>query len=357
MNLNYNLLLIILLITAVFMSGCVQQDALQNTIDQKQNITTPYCGDNICSNDEDCTNCSQDCGQCKQQDSQIINYTFQSYENKEPYYSAFCDKINPYDLSVREAAADAIRNDPGSYSISQLLDIYDWIKSNVIYQNVALAGIPYSASETLTTKSGDCKNQAVLISSMITAIGGTAKVVADPSCHHAYTIVYFGSAETGTSMFTKAVANHYGNNVQVNFFTLKDGIWVIFDPAGGNYPGDTLPECTGNRTVYYITTCLSCVNQYPNKPYTYGDKCYSECPSGTIHTNNYACFPCSVGDYSYNNECVTCPSETVLGEDGKCHQTCGDKNTYCITGTCFKGHCLTCPSGYSLYDDGKCYSN
>ena len=279
----------------------------------------PFCGDGTCNNGETCSSCSKDCGQCIQPILKMKNYTFQSSENQEPYYSAFCDKINPYDLSVREAAAKAIKNDSGSYSVRQLFDIYDWVKKNIAYQNVALSGIPYSAKETLTTESGDCKNQAVLIASMIEAIGGTAKVVVDPSCIHAYTIVHFGSAGGDLSSFTQAVANHYGSGVQVNSFTKDDAVWVIFDPAGGRYPGNTLSDCSGNRTVYFIDSCLSCVNQYPNRPYTYGDKCYSECPSGTIHKNDYVCSSCPAGSWSYNNECVTCQSGYSLHTDGKCY--------------------------------------
>ncbi len=220
------------------------------------------------------------------------SYKFTSYENAEPYYSAYCDKINPYDLNVREAAANAIRNDPGTYGVNQLFDIYDWVKQNVIYQNVPLQGIPYQPSETLATKSGDCKNQAVLIASMVGAIGGRAKIVVDPSCEHAYAIVYFGSAGSDIHSFAQAVTNHYGANAQVNYIVSNDSIWVYFDPAGGYYPGNSLAECTGERTVYFVRDCLSCSAQYPDMPYSYGDKCYSKCPWGTVSAaNNHACKP------------------------------------------------------------------
>ena len=250
-----------------------------------------------------------------------VSYNFTSYENAEPYYHTYCDKIDPYNLNVRKAAADAIRNDPGSYSHSQLFDIYDWVKQNIIYQNVPLAGIPYPPSETLTTGSGDCKNQAVLIASMIGAIGGKAKVVADPSCKHAYALVYFGKSKSDVSAFTQAVAKHYGSNAAVNYITSADGIWVIFDPAGGNYPGNTLLECSGNRTVYYMTGCLECSNQYPNSPYTFNGKCYTQCPSGTVSANQYACRPCSQGSYSCNNQCLTCPSGHYMATDCMCYQS------------------------------------
>jgi hypothetical protein len=306
----------------------------------------------VCQNG--CSNGS--CNSPKANLSQI--YISTSYENKEPYYSTYCDRINPYDLSVREAASEAIRKHPGAYSVNQLFDIYDWVKANIEYQNVPLGGIPYPASETLATKSGDCKNQAVLIVSMIRAIGGTAKVVVDvaPECKHAYAIVYFGSSETDLSNFARAVTNHYGSNAKVNYLTYDNGIWVIFDPAGGHYPGNTLKNCTGNRTVNMITSCLVCVNQYPNMPYTFNDKCYSQCPSGTIKGNEYACKPCPEGYQSYNNQCLKCPTGQILGTDGLCYQTCGSSTTYCQSGSyCYNNKCVTCQAGYILGTDGLCH--
>ncbi len=251
--------------------------------------------------------------------NQRASYNFTFYENTEPFLTMFCDKINPYDLPVREAAANAIRKDPGPYSNAQLFDIYDWVKNNIIYQNVPLAGIPYVPSDTLATASGDCKNQAVLIASMIQSIGGTAKVVADPSCVHAYTIVYFGTKDK-LSTFTDSVTSHYGSAASVNYFTLNDGIWVIFDPAGGNYPGDTLPQCSGNRNVYFITSCLDCVNNFPDKQYTYNNLCYSQCPYGTISSSNkYVCDACPTGYQSCNNQCLQCPSGKYLAGDCLCY--------------------------------------
>ncbi len=253
--------------------------------------------------------------------SNTNSYSFTSYENTEPYYSAFCDKIDPYDLSVRKAAADAIRTDPGSYSVSQLFDIYDWVIQKIFYQNSPLAGTPFPPSETLTTASGDCKNQAVLIASMVQAIGGTAEVVADPTCSHAYAVVYYGPSGSDMSSFTQAVANHYGSSVNVHYFTHNNGFWIIFDPVGGAYPGDTMPECSGSEDRYFIKSCLECVHQFSNEPYTYGDRCYSQCPSGTITANKYACQPCSKGSYSCNDQCLTCPSGYYMATNCRCYKS------------------------------------
>ncbi len=255
---------------------------------------------------------------CINQTSQL-NYSFTTYTDTAPYYGAYCDKIDSYNLDVRKAASEAIRNDPGIYNINQLLDIYDWVKKNITYQTVTSQNVPYPPSQTLATQSGDCKNQAVLIASMVEAIGGTAKVVADPSCNHAYTLVYISNSSQDMQSIVNTIDQHYNQKLNIQWITLGMKNWLIFDPAGGYYPGNTLPECSGKRTVYYVNTCMSCAQQYSTEPYTFNGRCYSQCPSGTISVNNNACSSCPNGEYSYNNECVTCPSGTSLHTDGRCY--------------------------------------
>lgn len=286
------------------------------TCSQDCGACQPYCGDDICQSSETCSNCPTDCGVCKVESSYT---TFNTFENIRPYYGLYCDKINPYDLDVRKAASEAVAQHPGKYSIDQLLDIYDWVKSKIEYLNVpATLTAPYQPSGTLATKSGDCKNQAVLIASMIESIGGTAKVVINTECNHSYTIVFFARPGTDMSDYVQTIAYHYHRNVIAHWYTNNEGIWMIFDPAGGTYPGETLSDCL-NANFYTVTGCLACGRNYPNMPYTYGDKCYAQCPSGTVSGNNYSCESCSVGYYSYNNQCVTCPAGYVLHTNGRCY--------------------------------------
>jgi len=333
-----NIIILLVLSVAVFgISGCINQssqlaglnnNAINQTIHQK--IATECSSNLIYCN----TKCYEPCPAGYIFDCPINGNpscvpakkppttTFESYENTEPYFGLYCDKISPYDLDVRKAASDAVRRHPGSYSIDQLLDIYDWVKENIIYLSVpvTLPSTPYNPGETLATRSGDCKNQAVLIASMIESIGGTAKVVINPDCNHAYALVYFAKPGTDMNNFAQIIWNHYNNaNVDVQLYTDNQGVWVIFDPAGGTYPGDTLSGCQNPVTIYYVKSCLTCSAQYPSSPYTYGDKCYSECPSGTISVNSYACVSCPVGSYSFKNRCVTCPSGYELYTDGKCY--------------------------------------
>ena len=55
-------------------------------------------------------------------------------------------------------------------------------------------------------------------------------------------------------------------------------------------------------------------------PYTYMDKCYSECPGGTISTTDYSCGACEQGYYSCNNECLKCPDGYYLATDCLCYR-------------------------------------
>lgn len=175
--------------------------------------------------------------------------------------AGYCDKFTETDLSVRQAAAQAISKHPGAFSINQLLDIYDWVHSNVFYQNVPIdLSPPYAPAQTLATKSGDCKNQAVLIASMVEAIGGSSRVLIAPDCHHAFAEVYVGT-DIDTSIMGSAIRSHYNTEGKGPIYHhSKNSLnqteyWFIFDTAGGSYPGETIPECFNSSQTFEIRDC------------------------------------------------------------------------------------------------------
>jgi Transglutaminase-like superfamily len=176
-------------------------------------------------------------------------------------FAGYCDKFDETDLAVRQAAADAISKDPGAFSINQLLDIYDWVHNNIFYQNVPLDMYPpYYPNQTLATRSGDCKNQAVLIASMVEAIGGSARVLIVPDCHHAFSEVYIGT-DINTDTISAAIYSHYNTHGSgVSWHTSRNSenqtdYWFIFDTAGGNYPGQTIPECLKSNQTFVLQDC------------------------------------------------------------------------------------------------------
>lgn len=234
-----------------------------------------------------------------------VNYSVSTTRPQDQAdYAAFCDKIDPYDLSVREAAAEATKGHPGSYSTAQLFDVYDWVNANIEYHNVAFAGIPYPANETLATKEGDCKNHAVLVTSMVRSIGGKAYAVVDAACEHAYSIVYVGPSKKDMDSFSQQVAAHYRYKAfQINYLNYNNSMWAIIDTTGGFYPGDVLPGCVVKMmTIDIESSCLDCVNEDPSYPYTFNGLCYNGCPSGAIALNKYAC-ACPTGTQFSGNRC------------------------------------------------------
>lgn len=190
------------------------------------------------------------------------------------YMEMYCDKFDQEDLAVRKAASDAVAKHPGALSVNQLLDIYDWVHANVFYHNVPLDMYPpYYPNETLATKSGDCKNQAVLLASMVQSVGGSARVMIVPECHHAFTEVYLGT-EIDTAAMAKAIRAHYQGAGTVTWHENrradnKTDYWFIFDTAGGNFPGETIPGCLNATRIFELRDCSRSTDQL-NAPTTEG---------------------------------------------------------------------------------------
>lgn len=188
----------------------------------------------------------------------------------DDYMEAYCPVLVPTDLRVREAASSAISAHPGAYSANQILDIYDWVYGNVIYQNVPvnLAYQPYPPNETLLTKSGDCKNQAVLIASMIEAVGGSARVLVIPNCTHAFTEVYLGD-KSNADRVIDAIFAHYGYAPNVTWHNDSEGdVWLPLDTAGGRYPGSSIGDCFNASQVFLVYNCATWNQSEQNAPNT-----------------------------------------------------------------------------------------
>jgi len=180
----------------------------------------------------------------------------------DAYQQVYCDKFDPTNLAVREAAAEAIAPNPGAYSANQILDVYDWVHQNVIYQNVPvnLTYEPYPPQETLDTGSGDCKNQAVLIASMIEAIGGSARILLIPECQHAFAEVYIGGNATKDRFLEAAFAHYSSHYTYINWHytnTSKNDTetWVPLDTAGGSYAGNTIADCLNASKTFVLYNC------------------------------------------------------------------------------------------------------
>jgi len=173
------------------------------------------------------------------------------------FYPAYCNKIQPNDLEVRKKVTEAARQHAGMFSLDQVIDSYNWVKDNISYLNVPLdKAEPYAPATTLYVGSGDCKNQAVLIASMIEAMGGKSRILIVPDCQHAYAQYYVGDESVDTQKLADSIGERYPF-LQGFVHTQKDNkeTWLTLDPAGANYAGGLHPDCLKATKQYVITKC------------------------------------------------------------------------------------------------------
>src|SRR5271157_2172866 len=143
-----NSLLVLLVATALLM-GCCNYLTQSNNGSSNNNARASYtCPDGTVVSD--LSNCPRPMVQCpdgsrarseSQCPAMVLDkqgwYTCNDYANYSPckeYLSVYCDKFDSTDMTVREAASQAVSKHPGEFSINQLLDIYDWVHTNVFYQ-------------------------------------------------------------------------------------------------------------------------------------------------------------------------------------------------------------------------------
>ncbi len=171
-------------------------------------------------------------------------------EKKDPEYrynpDYYFKKINllvePAEPDVRTKAAETARSYPGAYNIYQVCALFDMVKEDVKYVSDPRENdIWEPANVTLQIGAGDCEDQAILLSSMLEAVGGTTRVYITDN--HAFAAVYLGNGTDATKAAIKGVRAYYGN-VDVNYLTDEYGSWLMLDPTSSLYAGG-LPGKTG----------------------------------------------------------------------------------------------------------------
>lgn len=125
-------------------------------------------------------------------------------------YAAAIDPSNPV---TRDFAVSIAAKSPGEYNIGQICFIYDHISSRWRYVNDP-RGSDYVSPASRTIQAGlvgDCDDFAVLMASLIEAIGGAARVVVGFSGEgaHAYAEVYAGKGKDTPQRILDALNDHY----------------------------------------------------------------------------------------------------------------------------------------------------
>jgi hypothetical protein len=148
------------------------------------------------------------------------------------------------DFDDVRSIADGLKGEYTAYDIQQIIAAFDWVTANIEYVDDPNDDWQ-SPTETIALKGGDCEDQAMLVASIIGALGGSARVNLIEG--HAFASVFIGPDASVVDEMTEAVSSHYG--VELSVFYLEDelGIWMIVDTTSYQYCGGmpTLSVPTG----------------------------------------------------------------------------------------------------------------
>lgn len=145
-----------------------------------------------------------------------------------------CDYDNS---TVRNNAVALVSISPGVFNLGQICDIFDFCYANWSYVNDPIARDYYAkASETLKNGlNGDCDDFAILVCSMILAIGGESRIsfAYNEDDGHAFAEVNIGKTSRGD--VERYLLARYGK-AELNHKEEGDDWWLNLD-WWGKYPG------------------------------------------------------------------------------------------------------------------------
>ena len=162
-----------------------------------------------------------------------LNYLNHTSTTNNPVYYSKVNKRVDMD-ATKSIVSDILANNSNVYSIQAVADAFDWVSHRIAYQDDP-NDYWQMTSETLSWRTGDCEDQAILLASMIDQMGGNARVnIIDG---HAFASVFVGSNVNVLDNVSKAISSHYQTNVPVYFLNDTTGYWMVIDSTGFPYAG------------------------------------------------------------------------------------------------------------------------
>lgn len=172
----------------------------------------------------------------------------------------FDDKIERYNPIVHDNALMIASEYPGSYSISQICAIYEYLHENWQYINDPTGGnyLNYAnesivlGEKTGSSGVGDCDDFAVLMASLIETIGGSTRIIhtEDWEGSHAYAEVYVGDRNSAVSILWQLLKKY--DPEPADLFKMfchinwnSNDCWMNLDWSA-NHPGGKYP--TGEKS-------------------------------------------------------------------------------------------------------------
>jgi hypothetical protein len=173
--------------------------------------------------------------------------------NLKDYYNRINERVDTDVVSSLVKDLEAAY--PGGYSILQIAEAYEWVKGNIAYTPDTSEDYWQSASETMSMMTGDCEDHAILLCSIIDALGGSSRV--NIIQEHAFPTVYIGHTAADLLKAKQSLASYYGmdpSEYKMTYLTDQSGYWLVIDTTGfpyaGGLPAKSAPTSTsGNWTV------------------------------------------------------------------------------------------------------------
>lgn len=157
-------------------------------------------------------------------------------------YDVSLNPRNYYDKATALMDGDAVSalvtqvqlQEPGSYSLQQLIYVFDWVRENIEY-TADPSDKWQSSMDTLVLRGGDCEDHAILVATMVRELGGCARFNLIDG--HAFATVFIGDEYTDLTAIRMAISSHYGTLVPVHYLVDDAGYWMTMDTVGFPYAG------------------------------------------------------------------------------------------------------------------------
>jgi hypothetical protein len=182
--------------------------------------------------------------------------------NPREYYNRINERV---DTKTVENVVELIEEaHPEGYSTLQIAEAYEWVRKNIAYTADTSEDYWQAAWETMELRSGDCEDHAILLGSIIDALGGSSRI--NIIHGHAFPTVYIGSTPSDLQKAKESLASYYGleeSEYKITYLADDNGYWLVIDTTGfpyaGGLPAKSAPtSASGDWTV--LSSYLVCVD-------------------------------------------------------------------------------------------------
>ncbi|MGQ9582021.1 MAG: transglutaminase-like domain-containing protein [Thermoplasmatota archaeon] len=180
--------------------------------------------------------------------------------NPAIYYDRLNRLLDPSDESVASKASELLSLHPGDYGLFHAVEAFEFVRREVKYVSDPEGSDDWAPpQETLRRGEGDCEDQALLLSALVSAMGGTARLHIEKG--HIFASIFTGDDIEAAE---RALELYYNTDLRLAYFHDSYGYWLPADTTSsihlGALPLGGQPVPRGwdltNTTYHYIIDLL-----------------------------------------------------------------------------------------------------